>query len=245
VGDEEAFKPWPLKWEDRHIRRFWDWYASRDASLKAYFSRMAGRAVLAKTIRCARLASPVVDAGAAAGFFVEHLLRRGLDTLAVDLSPDSIALIREKFAGHPRFLGAEVGSVARLPLADKSVGTVFLLETIEHLTDAALEQVFHEARRVLRPGGYLVITTPNEEALEAQHVMCPSCGCEFHPVQHVRSWSATTLSVALGQSGFRTVRCKATLFSDLPRALWGLHAASARLRHGRLPNLLYVGYRLE
>jgi SAM-dependent methyltransferase len=45
-----------------------------------------------------------------------------------------------------------------IPLADRSVDTVLLTEVLEHLEEPA--KALAECRRVLRPGGYLIATTP-------------------------------------------------------------------------------------
>lgn len=67
------------------------------------------------------------------------------------------ALDRARRSGVVVACGAIDG--AGLPLADSSVDVVIMGEIIEHLvdTDAALI----EARRLLRPGGWLLLSTPN------------------------------------------------------------------------------------
>ena len=79
-------------------------------------------------------------------------------------------------------------------------------KVIEHLDDPTLDGVLVESRRILAPDGALVLTTPNEENLAREHVMCPDCGCIFHRWQHRRSWSRASLSSALLQAGFSNVR---------------------------------------
>ena len=47
------------------------------------------------------------------------------------------------------------------PLRDRSVHTVYTSHCLEHLDDATVEQVLREARRVLKPGGRLVVKIPD------------------------------------------------------------------------------------
>ena len=51
------------------------------------------------------------------------------------------------------------GNLAALPLAESTVDVVANLQVIEHLWDQ--EGFLAECRRVLRPGGRLLLTTPN------------------------------------------------------------------------------------
>ena len=49
----------------------------------------------------------------------------------------------------------------RFPLRDGAVGTVYTSHCLEHLDDATVERVLREARRVLSPGGRLVVKLPD------------------------------------------------------------------------------------
>ncbi|MGH9343870.1 MAG: class I SAM-dependent methyltransferase, partial [Terriglobia bacterium] len=60
----------------------------------------------------------------------------------------------------------ELGDARVLPLKNESVDVLFALHVVEHLDDPAA--FFAQAARVLRPGGRLVIATPNAEGLGAR-----------------------------------------------------------------------------
>ena len=55
-----------------------------------------------------------------------------------------------------RFLG---GDATRLPFADSSFDAVTMFDVLEHIPDHALAAA--EARRVLRPGGVIMVSTPH------------------------------------------------------------------------------------
>ncbi len=60
---------------------------------------------------------------------------------------------------YPPGLVVHQGNLIDLPLADASVDLVVNFQVIEHLWDQAA--FIAECRRVLRPGGELLISTPN------------------------------------------------------------------------------------
>jgi SAM-dependent methyltransferase len=74
--------------------------------------------------------------------------------LAAWLDPDSPSL-GDRSPGMPVIRG--VGE--RLPFAGESFDLIVSVWVLEHLRDP--ETVFHEVRRVLRPGGHFVFLTPN------------------------------------------------------------------------------------
>ena len=83
--------------------------------------------------------------------------------------------------------------------------------------DPVLQRIFDDVRRVLTPGGVVVVTTPNDEDLTIETVYCPCCNHTFHRWQHVRSWSAQTLSTRFSSLGFQTVATRTTDFSLRPQ----------------------------
>jgi hypothetical protein len=97
-----------------------------------------------------------------------------------------------------------------------------------------------EVHRLLRVGGHLIITTPNDENLAASAILCPNCLCEFHRGQHVRTWSAQSLSAVVAAHGFTPIHCAPTYFADVAgwRGLW--QTLRLRIKRQRLPNLALV-----
>jgi 2-polyprenyl-3-methyl-5-hydroxy-6-metoxy-1,4-benzoquinol methylase len=93
----------------------------------------------------------VLDLGCGLGGYSKVLAERGLDVRAFDVIPEYVE--RARSLGVP----AELYDGERLPLADDSVDTVFLLEVIEHLDEPA--HLLREARRVARRN--VLMSTPN------------------------------------------------------------------------------------
>ncbi|AEF41668.1 class I SAM-dependent methyltransferase [Hoyosella subflava] len=84
-------------------------------------------------------------------------------------------------------------NLAALPLADDSVDVVVNFQVIEHLWDQL--QFIKECHRVLRPGGELLISTPNRITFS------PGRETPLNPF-HTRELSASELTELLSDGGF-------------------------------------------
>ncbi len=101
--------------------------------------------------------SDVLDAACGVGFGTALLAGAGAKSVAgVDLSEDAVTAARERCGFDARFV---VADVMQLPLADDAFDLAVCFETIEHVERP--ERAIAELRRVLRPSGTLVISSPN------------------------------------------------------------------------------------
>jgi SAM-dependent methyltransferase len=96
---------------------------------------------------------PVVDVGCGAGPVTALLAGLGLQVSGIDLSPQMIATARRDHPG----LRFEVGSMLALDLPDGTLGGVLAWYSTIHVPDDRLPGVFAEFRRVLAPGGYVLL----------------------------------------------------------------------------------------
>lgn len=90
---------------------------------------------------------------------------------------------------------------APLPLPDNAFDLVLCAETIEHVRD--LQLLLSEARRVLRPGGRLAVTTPSHSRATGLDVLLRGFGRRFPPLSpHLRFLSRGSLRELLAELGF-------------------------------------------
>ncbi|WP_039907204.1 class I SAM-dependent methyltransferase [Micromonospora lupini] len=123
----------------------------RDFLEQAPYERGA-LAVFADLVRAAG-GGPVADVGCGPGRITAHLNELGVDAFGIDLSPGMIAVARRD---HPA-LRFEVGSMTDLDLPDGSVAGLVAWYSLIHIPDERLGQVLAHFRRVVRPGGPLLV----------------------------------------------------------------------------------------
>lgn len=95
----------------------------------------------------------VADVGCGPGHATAHLDRLGAEVFGVDLSPGMIEIARRDHPG----LRFEVGSMTALDIADGTLAGVLAFWSLIHIPDEAVPVVFQEFRRVLRPGGRVLL----------------------------------------------------------------------------------------
>ncbi len=151
-----------------------------------------------------------LDLGCGAGRFL-GLAPRGV---GVDAAQEAVERAREH--GDARML-ADDGT---LPLAHGSVDVVWCSETLEHVADAL--GLLQEARRVLRPGGRLLVTTPAHPWPRRVALAALRFDAHFDPCgQHLRFFTRRSLAGMLAAAGFEVDRIRtqhATLVARAVRA---------------------------
>jgi 2-polyprenyl-3-methyl-5-hydroxy-6-metoxy-1,4-benzoquinol methylase len=205
-----------IQWDDAKLARLWNYYSRSSSFSESYFSKVFGGRLLLKSGLPLREPLQVLDVGCGPGEMWEHLVRLGSrwSYTGMDSSSESVDRLRSRAQGHAQFKAALHVTAYPSPVAEGSMDVVLLIEVVEHLADGALDAVLSEVVRVLKPGGLLLVSTPNEENLPAGMRFCPECGAIFHQWQHVRSWSADSLAARMGRSGLRGATSRALDLSD-------------------------------
>lgn len=147
---------------------------------------------------------PVADVGCGPGRITAYLSELGVDTFGIDLSP---AMIESARSEHPG-LRFEVGSMTDLDLSDASVAGLVAWYSLIHIPDDEIGSVLTHFRRVLRPGGPLLLSfhVGDETRLKTQ-------GYGGHPMKvHVHRRRPGQVAAWLSEAGF-TVEAQMTLSS--------------------------------
>jgi SAM-dependent methyltransferase len=151
------------------------WYRRHEATYKCLRPYCAGATVL--------------EAGCGEGYGAALLASTAARVVALDAEPEVAAHV----AGSYDEVATLAGDLHRLPLRSSSVDVVCCLQVIEHSPDQV--ELLHELARVCRPGGHLLVSTPNRLTF--------SNGRDkpLNPF-HTRELSPAELVRLLGEAGF-------------------------------------------
>ncbi len=138
----------------------------------------------------------ILDAGCGSGRNMIELARHGTVT-GVELSEMSVELARARGCGE-----VVAGSVLEMPFADGAFDLAVSLDVIEHLEDDL--GALRELRRVVAPGGALLVTVPAYQWLWSGHDVIN---------HHHRRYTRRTLRRVAEQAGWRQQRT--TYFNSL------------------------------
>jgi SAM-dependent methyltransferase len=194
------------------------------------FAEVDGRA--AGSIETGGANAPrLLDIGSAWGFNVMALERLGFKVTGIDLVADQFG-VGQRIAGEngAAFLVA-AADAARLPFGDATFDVITMVETLEHIFLEDRPQALAECHRVLRPGGSIVLSTPNYgsaveriKRLTGRHpalrkrlpTMCyPEEGTErddYHPYRYHHPLPDDGICALLEDAGFRVETVSHFLF---------------------------------
>lgn len=154
----------------------------------------------------------LLDLGCGMGTFAVEAASRGALATGIDPAPAAVSAARRVAAAEGAPASFVRADAAALPVAASSCDVVLAADVTEHLDDDTLARILREAVRVLRPGGALVLYTPEQshlfERLRDRGMLNPD-------PSHIGVRSAAELAAAAEAAGFRVQRVE-YLPSHLP-----------------------------
>jgi SAM-dependent methyltransferase len=108
----------------------------------------------------------VLDLGCGLGRHVVHLGVCGFRMAGVDISPSGIRLTREACADRRISFDGQVSDMTALPWPDGIFDGALSTSTIHHHPREAIARTLAQVRRVLKPGGLLLVDFPCTDSLD-------------------------------------------------------------------------------
>lgn len=186
-----------------------------------------------------RPAATVLDVGCGDGSAAATAARvlNGHRIVGVDWSQDALRRAAPRLSQVVR--GELTGG--GLPFASGSADAVLFSEVVEHLVDP--DSALDELHRVLRPGGHLMLSTPNLAAWYNRGLLLAGVQPVFSEVSlrrihgrpgsqvvgHLRLYTARALREFVAASGFEVVTVAGAPFHGVPRPLRPLDRLACRL----------------
>jgi ubiquinone/menaquinone biosynthesis C-methylase UbiE len=123
----------------------------------------------------------VLDIACGTGFGSKILQEKGATgVFGVDLSKEAIGFANEKYGGNR--LEFMIGDILKIDFPDDLFDVIVSFETIEHVKQH--EKVLWELRRVLKPSGLLIISSPNRTLTSPGKSIIDSPDNVFHVVEY-------------------------------------------------------------
>ena len=195
--------------------------------------------------------SKILEIGCGAGNLLLQAGMQGTYPIGLDLSLQALMFVRSRLQEAISNVEAIKGfaclqSIGELlPFAQDSVDYVILSEVIEHLDAPQLS--IQEVSRVLRPGGKLLVTTPNYRSLWPlmewtvdRLDMAPKMGGE----QHISRFHPSALQKLMTQCGL-VVESLGTIytlspFTSLVSPVWAMRQLKSELKRRSLLGMILV-----
>jgi 2-polyprenyl-3-methyl-5-hydroxy-6-metoxy-1,4-benzoquinol methylase len=181
----------------------------------------------------------LLDVGCGDGTRIAQLRKLGWDVCGQDLDPAAVGYARETLG-----LRAFLGPLGDVPFPPKSFDCVTLNHVIEHVHDPV--DLLEKSRRFLKPGGRLVVITPNVQSFAHQHFGRLWRGLE--PPRHLHLFSPRTLSTVILGAGFsqtsslRTSIANAQIFAHGSLAVKNSGQVSAGPFHMAAREVYSIGF---
>ena len=140
----------------------------------------------------------LLDIGGANGIFIDAIMQAGspFEVYVVDLNQDAIAKLRQNYPTVHAIHGDALKH-------DGTYDVITLWDTIEHLPD--VNRVASHLFNLLRPGGFLFLSTPNVDSFE--HSVGQHRHPQILPLSHVNYFAPSNLRQLLERHNFRVADC--------------------------------------
>jgi len=135
----------------------------------------------------------LLEIGSGAGLFLKAFARQGWDTLGVEVNDDAAQFARTRLNLDVRSTYAE-----DLDVPPSSFDVVAMMDVIEHVPNPA--ETIATARRFLKPGGVLLMQTPNLDAFSRTALGAP--WAVLSPAEHLYYFTEDTMTALLQKAGF-------------------------------------------
>jgi 2-polyprenyl-3-methyl-5-hydroxy-6-metoxy-1,4-benzoquinol methylase len=216
----------PLELQKEHWK-YWNFRPEHPYSDDYLKPLRRGDKILAY-LRSLRLERPtILDMGCGMGWFSDKLSRFG-PTTGIDLCDEAVALAKSKFPQGTFF----AGNVYEMKLPEGHFDVVVSQEVIAHVPDQ--NRYVELAARLLKPHGYLIVTTPNR-FVHLRNYWAPI------PPGHIEHWLTRRGLKRRLQPHFRVLRTT----TAVPMGRGGMLRVVDSTKLNRLLGLLFPPERIE
>lgn len=158
-----------------------------------------------------------------------------VDSTGVDVAAPQIAHARAAYGSDRKIF--DIVRPGEFPYGDGAFDVATCIELLEHLTPAEGRDLLVEAKRVIRPGGVLLLTTPDYGgAWPILEWILNRAGGISYEDQHITHYTRSSLKLFLEQAGFEDVKVGRYQFLApfLAPLGWGLADRFAKIEPGWL-----------